>query len=136
MLAEIAATGFEDFVRALDTAAADAPSPVERLKAMGQGYVAFARERPAVYQFMFGVAAPLTSERLQAAKVAAWEQLANLVSAAAGPDDNEAKAMQVWSTVHGFSMLVISQRLPTKISISQALARVVDGLAPAIGAQP
>ena len=75
LLAEIAATGFEDFVKALDKGAARAPSPVEKLKAMGQGYVAFARERPAVYQLMFGVAAPLSSERLQTAKVAAWEQL-------------------------------------------------------------
>ena len=121
LLAEIAATGFEDFVRSLDKAAAHAPSPVERLKAMGQGYVAFARERPAVYQLMFGVAAPLSSERLQTAKVAAWEQLANLVSEAAGPEDKEAKAMQVWSTVHGFSMLVISQRLPSIIDIPQVL---------------
>ena len=136
LLAEIAATGFEDFVRSLDNAAAHAPSPVERLKAMGHGYVAFARERPAVYQLMFGVAAPLSSERLQAAKVAAWEQLANLVSEAAGPEDKEAKAMQVWSAVHGFSMLVISQRLPPIISIPQALNRVIDGLAPAIGARP
>jgi AcrR family transcriptional regulator len=136
LLAEIAATGFEDFVTSLDKAAAHSPSPVERLKAMGQGYVAFARGRPAVYQLMFGVAAPLSSERLQTAKVAAWEQLANLVSAAAGPEDKEAKAMQVWSAVHGFSMLVISQRLPPVVSIPQALKRVIDGLSPAIGAQP
>ena len=121
---------------ALDKAAANAPSPVARLKAMGQGYVAFARERPAVYQLMFGVAAPLASERLQAAKIAAWEQLANLVTEAAGREDKEAKAMQVWSAVHGFSMLVISQRLPPIISIPQALNRVIDGLAPAIGARP
>ena len=136
LLAEIAATGFEDFVKALDKGAAQTPSPVEKLKAMGQGYVAFARGRPAVYQLMFGVAAPLSSERLQAAKGAAWEQLANAVSAAAGPEDKEAKAMQVWSTVHGFSMLVISQRLPPVVSISDALKRVIEGLAPAIGAQP
>jgi len=136
LLAEIAATGFEDFVKALDRGAAHSPSPVEKLKVMGQSYVAFARERPAVYQLMFGVTAPLSSARLQAAKAAAWEQLAAAVSAAAGPDDKEAKAMQVWSTVHGFSMLVISQRLPSIISIPQALKRVVDGLAPAIGAQP
>ena len=136
LLAEIAATGFEDFVRSLDKAAAHAPSPVERLKAMGQGYVAFARERPAVYQLMFGVTAPLSSERLQAAKIAAWEQLAKLVTEAAGPADKEAKATQVWSAVHGFSMLVISQRLPPIISIPQALNRVIDGLAPAIGARP
>ena len=136
LLADIAATGFEDFVRSLDKAAARARSPVERLKAMGHGYVAFARERPAVYQLMFGVAAPLSSERLQAAKVAAWDQLAEAVSEAAGPEDKEAKAMQVWSAVHGFSMLVISQRLPSKVSISTALKRVIDGLAPAIGAQP
>jgi AcrR family transcriptional regulator len=135
LLADIAATGFEDFVRSLDKAATRAPSPVERLKAMGHGYVAFARERPAVYQLMFGVAAPLSSERLRAAKVAAWEQLANLVSEAAGPDDTEAKAMQVWSAVHGFAMLAISQRLPPMVSVPQALKRVVDGLAPAIGAQ-
>jgi AcrR family transcriptional regulator len=136
LLADIAATGFEDFVISLDKAAAQAPSPVEKLKAMCRSYVAFAQERPAVYQLMFGVAAPLSSERLQAAKVAAWEQLANLVSAAAGPDDKEAKAMQVWSAVHGFSMLVISQRLPPIINIPQALNRVIDGLAPAIGARP
>jgi hypothetical protein len=68
--------------------------------------------------------------------VAAWDQLANAVSAAAGPEDKEVKAMQVWSAVHGFSMLVISQRLPPMINIPQALKRVVDGLAPAIGAQP
>ena len=42
LLAEIAATGFEDFVESLDQAAAHATSPVEKLKAMGQGYVAFA----------------------------------------------------------------------------------------------
>jgi AcrR family transcriptional regulator len=136
LLAEIASTGFEDFVRVLDKNAALSSSPVEKLKAMCRSYVAFARERPAVYQLMFGVAAPLSSERLQAAKVAAWEQLANLVSAAAGPEDKEAKAMQVWSAVHGFSMLVISQRLPPVVNISQALNRVVDGLAPAIGAWP
>jgi AcrR family transcriptional regulator len=136
LLAEIAATGFEDFVKALDRGAASSLSPVEKLKAMGESYVAFARERPAVYQLMFGIAAPLSSERLQTAKIAAWEQLASAVSAAAGPDDKEAKAMQVWSTVHGFSMLVISQRLPPIISISQALKRVVEGLPLAIGAQP
>ena len=136
LLAEIAATGFEDFVNALDRGAARSSSPVEKLKAMGESYVAFARERPAVYQLMFGVAAPLSSERLQAAKGAAWDQLANAVSAAAGPDDKEAKAMQVWSTVHGFAMLVIGQQLPPVVSISQALKRVIDGLAPAIGARP
>lgn len=136
LLAEIAATGFEDFVSVMDRNAALSPSPVEKLKAMCRSYVAFAQERPAVYQLMFGVAAPLSSDRLQAAKVAAWEQLANLVSAAAGPDDKEAKAMQVWSTVHGFSMLVISQRLPPMVKIPEALKRVVDGLAPAIGARP
>jgi AcrR family transcriptional regulator len=136
LLAEIAATGFEDFVIVLDKAAALSSSAVEKLKAMCRSYVAFARERPAVYQLMFGVAAPLKSERLQAAKVAAWEQLANQVSAAAGPDDKEAKAMQVWSAVHGFSMLVISQRLPPVIDIPQALSRVIDGLVPAIGARP
>lgn len=136
LLADIAATGFEDFVRSLDKAAAGAPSPVERLKAMGHGYVAFALERPAVYQLMFGVAAPLSSERLRAAKVAAWVQLANLVSEAAGPDDTEAKSMQVWAAVHGFAMLAISQRLPPMVNVPKALKRVVDGLAPAIGARP
>lgn len=134
LLAEIAASGFEDFVMVLDRDAALSSSAVEKLKAMCRSYVAFARARPAVYQLMFGVAAPLSSERLQAAKVAAWEQLANLVSAAAGPEDKEAKAMQVWSAVHGFSMLVISQRLPPIISIPQALNRVIDGLPRAIGA--
>jgi hypothetical protein len=33
-------------------------------------------------------------------------------------------------------MLVISQRLPPIINIPKALARVIEGLAPAIGARP
>jgi AcrR family transcriptional regulator len=136
LLAEIAATGFEDFVKALDRGAARSFLPVEKLKGMGESYVAFAREKPAVYQLMFGDAALLASERLQSAKVAAWEQLANAVSAASGPENKEEKAMQVWSTVHGFSMLVISQKLPSIVSISAALKRVVEGLPLAIGAQP
>ncbi len=136
LLAEIAATGFEDFVKILDKNAALSSSAVEKLKAMCRSYVAFARERPAVYQLMFGTAAPLASEHLQTTKVTAWEQLANAVSAATGPEDKEAKALQVWSTVHGFSMLVISKRLPPMVDIPQMLKRVVDGLPPAIGAKP
>jgi AcrR family transcriptional regulator len=133
LLAEIAATGFEDFVVALDKDAAREVTPSAKLTAMGRSYVGFAQARPAIYQLMFAAPAPMRSERLQKAMTAAWNQLVDGVSAAAGPKDVNAKATLVWSTVHGFAMLTIIRRLPPTVDEAAALELMSEGLARAIG---
>ncbi len=133
LMAEIAATGFEEFVKALDDVSASAASPAAKLKAMCQGYVTFAWTNAAVYRLMFGSRAVVKSDRLRSVMLAAWEQLANCVSAAAGPDDVDAKATHVWATMHGFSTLTLERRLPPHVDHYRALKLMLDGLPLAIG---
>jgi AcrR family transcriptional regulator len=133
LMAEIAATGFEEFVKALDEGSASVASPAARLKAMGQGYVTFAWTNSAVYRLMFGSRTAVRSERLFKAMQAAWEQLATCVSAAAGPDDVDAKAAHVWAAVHGFATLTLERRLPPSVDHYRALKLMLDGLPLAIG---
>jgi AcrR family transcriptional regulator len=128
LLAEIAATGFEDFASALDAGSASALSPTDKLKEMGRSYVAFAHFNPAIYDLMFGVGIPLTSERLLKGMTSAWDLLATAVRAVAGPDDVESKATHVWSTVHGFSTLMMAHRLPPMIDSQRALESVIARL--------
>ncbi len=132
LLADIAATGFEDFVTALDKGASREATPAAKLMAMGRSYVAFAQTRPAIYQLMFAAPAPLKSERLQKAMTAAWNQLIGGVTAAAGPENVSAKATLVWSMVHGFAMLTIVRRLPPTVDETAALDLMSEGLSRAI----
>lgn len=136
LLAEISATGFEDFVIALDKGAEREATPMAKLTAMALSYVVFAQTRPAIYQLMFAAPAPVKSERLQKAMTAAWNQLADGVTAAAGPEDVNAKATLVWSLVHGFAMLTIIQCLPPAINEAAVLKLISEGLPLAIGARP
>ncbi|MGB8313519.1 MAG: WHG domain-containing protein [Aestuariivirga sp.] len=134
LLGEIAASGFEDFVRTLDEQAGPETKPAARLTAMGRAYVGFAAARPAIYQLMFGAKVPQRPARLQDAMTAAWIQLEAAVKAVAGPDDVDAKATQVWSLVHGFSMLTIAGRLPPNVDARHALDLLAENLPRAIGA--
>ena len=135
LLAEIAASGFEDFVSALDKGAAREVTPAAKLTAMGRSYVTFAQARPAIYQLMFAAPAPVRSERLQKAMMAAWSQLVDGVTAAAGPENVNAKATLVWSTVHGFAMLTIIHRLPHTVDEASALELISESLSRVIGAR-
>ena len=134
LLGEIAASGFEDFVRTLDKGSSGATSPAATLIAMGRSYVAFAKSNPAIYKLMFGAKVPQRSERLQTAMMAAWLQLAEAVKATSGELDRDAKAVHVWSLVHGFSMLVIERRFPPMVDEAHALEQLVESLPRAIGA--
>ena len=135
LLAEIAATGFEDFVITLDKGAVREVTPAAKIMAMGRSYVTFAQTRPAIYQLMFAAPVPVRSERLQKAMTAAWNQLLDGVTAAAGPEDVSAKATLVWSMVHGFAMLTIIRRLPPTVDESSALDLMSKSLSRAIGAR-
>lgn len=128
LLAEIAATGYEDFIKALDEGAAKETAASGKLKAMGRSYVTFAKAHPSIYKLMFGAETPPKSERLKNAMFAAWNQLTSAVEKAEGSDDREAKAVRIWSLVHGFSMLTINQRFPPVLDQDHALEMLTNSL--------
>jgi AcrR family transcriptional regulator len=136
LLAEIAARGFEEFVKALNIGSDAAETPALRLEAMGRAYVKFALDNAAIYDLMFRQAArELSSPHLREAAQAAWRQLetavANLLSSAP-PSELATNAAFVWSTVHGLATLLIDKRFPPHVDPSAlaeaTAARVVAAL--------
>ena len=130
----IAASGFDDFVEALDIGASTAANPREALIAMGQAYVRFAGRDPALYRMMFGVEAPnVKTDGLMQAMDRAWMQLHGAVSAMTGRTETAASdAMLVWSVVHGHAMLEAAHCIPgsvdTRSQLAHALKALTDGL--------
>ncbi len=139
LLSELAALGFRRFGAALGEAAGQ-----DRLDAMGEAYVAFARTNPALFQLMF------RSERLDPARPALAEALAHasdLLTRTAGgfvagrerPTLAQvAAAVRAWSMVHGYAMLLLDGRLDATLRVlsqgarpdADALLRAVLGMAP------
>ena len=114
LLSAVAAQGFRELIESMEGAVGEAPpgaSPVERLAAVGRGYVRFALASPGVFALMF------RPERLdpsdasyREAGSAAFDQLRQLVSAAQAsgflPDVSTMHlAAVVWASVHGLAQL-------------------------------
>ena len=116
LLTAIAAVGFERFYSAIDAAMAVAPpAPVDRLRAAGQAYVAFAVANPAIIQLMFsGPRLDWSSVDLCAAADRAAKQLSQIVAPAAERLGATSEAQRrelevmVWSSVHGYAHLAIA----------------------------
>ena len=95
-----------------------------RMDAMGEAYVAFAREHPSMFLLMF------RSERLDTTRPALHEAMQNAfgmlmrgVSERRGPPAGGlaslallAEIVRSWSMVHGFAMLMIDHRLDQILS--------------------
>jgi AcrR family transcriptional regulator len=127
LLGEIAARGFEKFVKTLDEAAHRAPdqSPPARLQAMGRAYLRYAQSNPAIYGLMFGKREQCAvTPHLAEASLTAWSQLETAVAAIIGPIKAVNGAVMVWSTVHGLAMLMLERRLPPHISPHAAIEEV------------
>ena len=124
LLSELAALGFRKFGAALAAAAAAEPSAADRMNAMGEAYVVFAKEHPSMFLLMF------RSERLDPARPAlrqAMEESSSVLvrgvserRAIAGVPTSPlavvADIARSWSMVHGFAMLMIDHRLNTLAS--------------------
>jgi AcrR family transcriptional regulator len=116
LLAAVAASGFVDFVAALDVGSRHVVDPLDRLMEMGISYVRFAAENPALYRVMFGSETPhVASNVLGEAMRAAWDQLYEAVCMAGGSQHGLANASLVWAFAHGHAMLVAAQCMPPLI---------------------
>jgi len=119
LLSELAAVGFTRLGAAFDAAMEAAGNePDARLTAMGKAYVGFARAYPGLFSLMF------RSERLDQSRpilrdaTAAAGQALRAAIAKTQPSDGGAasaraiaRATALWSLVHGFSVLLIDNRL-------------------------
>jgi AcrR family transcriptional regulator len=122
LLSDLAASGFRKFAAALAAATAAEPSAVDRMNAMGEAYVDFAREHPSMFLLMF------RSERLDHRRPAlhqAVEEASALLSrgvterragAPSTPLSLTAEIARAWSMVHGFALLMIDHRLEPLLS--------------------
>lgn len=122
LLSELAAAGFRKFGAALGAAAATKASAGERMDAMGEAYVMFAREHPSMFLLMFrSERLDVTRPALREAMDQSYRLLMRGVSARAGEAQTAPLALlagivRAWSMVHGFAMLMIDHRLDPVLS--------------------
>ncbi len=120
LCSELAAVGFHRFNEAMQQASTEASTPAEQALARGHAYVAYARAHPGLYQLMFRTdRMDLQHPALNAAASLAFSALARNVGTVRNePIDEDALSLaqaaaiaQVWSTMHGFTMLLLDGRL-------------------------
>lgn len=112
LLAALAAEGFRRLSAAQAAAEKSGIDPADTLHRAGRGYLAFARENPALYRLMFGRFDSTThGSELATAAQASFGKLLAQVAAARGlaPNDPQvlAAAVFAWGLTHGLSQLAI-----------------------------
>lgn len=132
----LATEGFTELNRRFD--AIPAAPPRERLCRMSDVYTGFAEAHPAHYRLMFGAAKAtlMSSPELHEAGTGCFGRLVAATiaaSGAGGPEDplTLQRALDIWSLVHGWSMLridgVASFLPPTPVRpASVATAAIID----------
>jgi AcrR family transcriptional regulator len=115
LLSELAARGFDRFSDRLESNSAGAADQQQRVAGLCRGYVGFAQDSPGLFQLMF------RSSRLDRSRPALAISGARAFSILLGqgphstPDLSDTRrvkeAVETWSLVHGFSMLIIDGRL-------------------------
>jgi AcrR family transcriptional regulator len=110
-----------------------AAAAVERLKAAGRAYVAFAVDHPELLRVMFGSSGLAVLEKDSSIKPAPFvllgKALDDLVDAGALPADRRPGAeLKAWTAVHGFASLVIQSggTAQRRARRTEALEAVLD----------
>lgn len=116
LVGAVARRGFDDFSLRLRAAATTADRPEASFGAMGDAYIAFARERPGAYAAMFASTIAHSDPDLARASAAAFDTLMQGLArtlAATGIDAAGAYplAVKIWALAHGVATLAQSGRL-------------------------
>jgi AcrR family transcriptional regulator len=114
MVAGVAEHAFVELGAAMDRAALDAPTALERYRRLGHAYLTFALRHPRLYGVMFGAEA--AAHPGGAARAAVFARIRDAIVAcqrhsvvAAGSPDEI--TLFCWSAVHGFASLVADRQL-------------------------
>lgn len=107
LMSAIAAAGFEKLTRSLDR------SPDSRLSVLGMRYVEFALANPGLYNLMFGPNEHIDPDNadLATASQRCFASLRSVVRKEGFDDAANRDAIAAWSLVHGYSMLLINEKL-------------------------
>lgn len=121
LLGAVADAGFATMEQRLRTAGAavgarrtPAAAAVERIKALGRAYVAFAVDHPQLLRLMFGSSGSPSGDPRAAPRRPAYALLGaaldELVAAGVLPADRRPGAeLKAWTAVHGFASLVVQR---------------------------
>ncbi|MGH6830872.1 MAG: TetR/AcrR family transcriptional regulator [Methylocella sp.] len=126
LLAALATDGFDALGAAMEQAA-DGKEGLERLRALGMAYIAFATARPAVYLLMFGP--ELEKDAFPALKTVAgrsFEALRQAIEAVAPEEMRRAAAIGAWALVHGLSHLIADRQLPQDLAAEDKLDTLIE----------
>lgn len=122
IVSELAAIGFRQFNVAMAAAGASVTSPMEKAIARAKAYVAYAQAHPGMYGLMFRTERlDMKRPSLHEAASAAFAGLAGAIGASRHEEihdealslDQGAAIARAWSLVHGFTMLLLDDRLST-----------------------
>lgn len=120
LLSELAAIGFRQFNEAMAAAGAACASPGEKALARAKAYVAYAQAYPGMYGLMFRTERlDMSRPSLCEAAKASFAGLAGAIGASRHEEiqqealslDQGAAIARAWSLVHGFTMLLLDDRL-------------------------
>jgi AcrR family transcriptional regulator len=120
LVSELAAIGFRQFNAAMQVADTAGPSPMEKAVARAKAYVAYAQAHPGMYGLMFRTERlDMTRPSLHEAATASFAGLAGAIGASRHEHISEealsleqgAAIARAWSLVHGFTMLLLDDRL-------------------------
>jgi AcrR family transcriptional regulator len=120
LVSELAAIGFRQFNAAMAAAGAPDGSPTERAFARAKAYVGYAQAHPGMYGLMFRTERlDMSRPSLCEAANASFAGLAGAIGASRQEQIHEealsleqgAAIARAWSLVHGFTMLLLDDRL-------------------------
>jgi AcrR family transcriptional regulator len=114
IMAAVAVDGFADLAGQLRAARAAADDPRQALAEVAAAYVAFADQRPALYDAMFSqaVSLPFATPEAPAALHAAFDELRQVVRPLARAEDEGMLTEVLWGGLHGLVTLTRGGRLP------------------------
>lgn len=131
LFAALAAEGFGLLADAQERAAAGKENPRAAFRAIGQAYVHFALDNPALFRLMTSHMHMTGSEEGRAPDNRAALLLRNQVAGLLGEDADESRiritALQAWALVHGLAMLMLGDQVPARAEIIES---VVDEFEP------
>lgn len=128
LLAALAADGFDALGEAMERAA-EGKNGLDRLRALGIAYIAFARARPAVYLLMFGP--ELDKDGFPELKTAAergYKTLCAAIDAVAPEAARRAAAIGAWALVHGLAHLIADRQLPPDLVAEDQLDALLENV--------
>ncbi|WP_410819994.1 TetR/AcrR family transcriptional regulator [Micromonospora sp. 050-3] len=131
IMAAVAVEGFAELATALVSARASAADPRQAVADVAAAYVAFAEQRPAIYDAMFTLAVdlPFASQDVPTDLARGFAELSETVRPVAAADDLETVTETFWAGLHGLVTLMRSGRL-RRADHDRRLAVLVDRFSP------